>query len=550
MTASGCWTCARARCNGSSTSSSWWGAGGRVAYALDPGNPHRAPGAFGEKSVLLLPGYTPPAWLDAPAVAGRYDELAVRGRGLGDSVAIRVWSPAEAARDRPLRLLLAHDGPEYDALASLTRFTAAKLASGELPPHRVALLAPGDRDQWYSASKVYGRVLAHDVIPALREAFPTVGALVGMGASLGGLAMLHVQRSFPRAFGALFLQSGSFFLPRYDPQERRFVRFNRIVRFVRATQRDGALALPIPVTLTVGAAEENAANNRAMAHALAEQGYEVELEEVPDMHNYTGWRDALRPAPDAPAPAGLDAMSAHELYSPAIGAAGTVVTYGHYGRPVLAFPAERGRAWDWQDQGMVAAVGGLLEAGRVKLYCVDSFDSASWSDQSLPVEERARQHGRYESWILDQVVPFIHGDTGGEILTTGISLGAFHAVNFALKRADLFPLAIGMSGNYDPAAWNGWGERGEQTYFNNPVDYVEHLHGEHLDWLRGRLSVLLVCGQGMWEDSTGALESSKRLAGLLGAKGIPHELDLWGHDVAHDWPSWRAQIAHHLPRFC
>jgi esterase/lipase superfamily enzyme len=54
----------------------------------------------------------------------------------------------------------------------------------------------------------------------------------------------------------------------------------------------------------------------------------------------------------------------------------------------------------------------------------------------------------------------------------------------------------------------------------------------------------------MWEDSTGALESSKQLAGLLGAKGIRHELDLWGHDVPHDWPSWRAQIAHHLPRFC
>jgi esterase/lipase superfamily enzyme len=243
-------------------------------------------------------------------------------------------------------------------------------------------------------------------------------------------------------------------------------------------------------------------------------------------------------------------MSHHELHSPAIGAAGSIVAYGHYGRPVLAFPAEGGRAWDWQDQGMIDAVGGLLEAGRVKLYCVDSFDSGSWSDQTLPVEERARRHGRYESWILDQVVPFIQADTGGEILTTGISLGAFHAANFALKRADLFPLAICMSGNYDPAAWNGWGERGEATYFNNPMDYVEHLGGDHLEWLRGQVSLLLVCGQGMWEDTTGALESSKRLAGLLAAKGIRHELDLWGHDVAHDWPSWRAQLAHHLPRFC
>jgi esterase/lipase superfamily enzyme len=242
----------------------------------------------------------------------------------------------------------------------------------------------------------------------------------------------------------------------------------------------------------------------------------------------------------------------HELYSPAIGAAGSVVAYGHYGRPVLAFPAEAGRAWDWQDNGMVGAVAGLIDDGRVKLYCVDSFDSATWSNSSLPLEQRAREHGRYESLILDQVVPFISADTAGatEVVTVGISLGAFHAVNFALKRADVFPLAIGLSGNYDPAAWNGWGERGEATYFNNPLDYVGHLGGDHLEWLRSRVTLLLVCGQGMWEDSTGALESSKRLAWLLGEKGIRHELDLWGHDVPHDWPSWRAQIAHHLPRFC
>jgi len=240
-----------------------------------------------------------------------------------------------------------------------------------------------------------------------------------------------------------------------------------------------------------------------------------------------------------------------ELYSPAIGAAGTIVAYGHWGRPVLAFPAEAGGAWDYEGRGMIDAVGGLLEAGRVKLYCVDAFDAESWSNTSVAVEERARAHARYESWIVDQVVPWIHADCGGpkEILATGCSLGAFHAVNFAFRRADLFPVAIGQSGNYDPSAWAGWGERGEATYFNNPMDYVANLHGEHLEWLRGRLSLVLVCGQGMWEDTTGSLESTRRLAARLAEKGIPHELDLWGHDVPHDWPSWRAQIAHHLPRF-
>ncbi|GAA0816606.1 esterase family protein [Spirilliplanes yamanashiensis] len=240
-----------------------------------------------------------------------------------------------------------------------------------------------------------------------------------------------------------------------------------------------------------------------------------------------------------------------DLRSPATGAAGTVAVYGHWGRPVLAFPSEGGRAWEFADNGMVGAVGDLIGAGRVKLYCAESFDAATWSAAHLPLEERARRHEVYERWIVEEVVAHVRADTGdAEIMVTGVSLGAYHALNLALRRADLFPLALCLSGNYDPTTWRGWGERGDAVYFHNPVDYVPGLHGEHLDWLRSRLSVLLVCGQGQWEDTTGALASTRRMAGLLAEKGIRHELDLWGHDVPHDWPSWRAQLAHHLPRFC
>jgi esterase/lipase superfamily enzyme len=241
-----------------------------------------------------------------------------------------------------------------------------------------------------------------------------------------------------------------------------------------------------------------------------------------------------------------------ELNSPAIGAAGTVLCYGHWGRPVLVFPSEAGGAGDFAANGMIGAVEGLIEAGRAKLYCVDSYDAESWSARHMPLEERARRHGRYESWILDQVVPYIRHGGGGraDLVATGCSQGAFHALNIALRRADLFPQALCFSGSYDPSRWHGWGERAQETYFHNPVDYVVHLNGDHLDWLRSQVSVLLVCGQGQWEDTTGALESTKLMAELLASKGIRYELDLWGHDVPHDWPSWRTQFAHHLPRFC
>ena len=242
-----------------------------------------------------------------------------------------------------------------------------------------------------------------------------------------------------------------------------------------------------------------------------------------------------------------------ELVAPGLDQAGTVIRYGHYGRPVIVFPSERGRAWDYESYGMVDAVADLIDAGRVKLYCVDSFDRATWSDRSLPLEERARRHGLYESWICDRVVPAIRDDSPGaeEPIVTGCSMGAFHSLNFALKRADLFPVAICQSGNYDPLAWGSWGERGNAAYFNNPTDYVGHLSGEHLDWLRGRLHIVLTVGQGAWETHpTSSLPSTRRVAALLRETGIPHDFDEWGSDVAHDWPWWRRQIAHHLPRFC
>jgi esterase/lipase superfamily enzyme len=228
---------------------------------------------------------------------------------------------------------------------------------------------------------------------------------------------------------------------------------------------------------------------------------------------------------------------------------GTVLAYGHYGRPVIAFPSENGEAHDWEAQGMVDALAGLIDGGKLKLYCIPSFDRESWTRGDLQLEERAQRHAHYEWWVLDRLVSFVQADSHThETIVTGASFGAYHAANFCLKRADLFPVAICMSGVYDVTVQGG-GARGDAVYFNNPMHYVANLGGEHLDWLREHASVLLVCGQGQWEDTTGALESTKRFGSLLAEKGIRHEVDLWGHDVPHDWPSWRRQIAHHLSRF-
>jgi enterochelin esterase family protein len=140
----------------------------------------------------------------------------------------------------------------------------------------------------------YTRALCTTVLPAITGRVATSWR-VGMGASLGALAMLHAHCRYPDAFDALFLQSGSFFLPRFDSHERSFPYYRRVVRFVTDVHAGGLPPRPVPAVLTCGVIEENLENNRLMVKTLGGGGYPATLHEVPDMHNYTAWRDAFDP---------------------------------------------------------------------------------------------------------------------------------------------------------------------------------------------------------------------------------------------------------------
>jgi enterochelin esterase-like enzyme len=245
--------------------------------------------------VLREPGEpAEPGWLSAAADPGTSTTVEVPVPALHGSVGVRIWSPASSRDDEPLPLLLVHDGPEYDALAGLTRYLGAGVAGGWLPRLRAALLDPGQRDSWYSANARYASALADRVIPAVKESFAST-ATVGMGASLGALAMLHLHCRRPGVADGLFLQSGSFFASALDSQERPFPYYRLITAFTAALQAGGLPEVPVPVSMTCGETEENVANNRLMLALLRSAGYPACLHEVADVHNYTAWRDALDP---------------------------------------------------------------------------------------------------------------------------------------------------------------------------------------------------------------------------------------------------------------
>lgn len=238
----------------------------------------------------------------------------------------------------------------------------------------------------------------------------------------------------------------------------------------------------------------------------------------------------------------------HRIASPQLGRHVHVWTYGSFGAPVLVFPSAAGMAHEWQAEGMIDALGPLLRAGRIKLYCPESNVAEAWTRSEGSPEWRISRHLAYERFVLETLVPAIREDCrtpGIPITTVGCSLGAMYAVNAALKQPRIFRTGIGMSGRYEVRGFTH-GYDSIDVYYNNPIAYVPNLHGDALRRIRSNTRILLVCGQGRYEE--GCIEETRALSGLLHAKGITHECDMWGHDSAHDWAWWRRQAVYHFNR--
>jgi enterochelin esterase-like enzyme len=202
-------------------------------------------------------------------------------------IVLRVREIGRADSGSPLLVVL--DGPEYVKRARLLPTLRGLVEARRLPAHRVVLVVPDDRLETYSASAAYARAL----VAALEELAGKRARRVGLGSSLGALALLHAHRLEPRAFAGLFLQSGSYFRRRTDTKETRFPRFSRIDRFVGSVlnARDGSRS--VPTTITCALDEENYGNNAALAQALAAQGYAVDFHASRGGHDWPTWRRAL-----------------------------------------------------------------------------------------------------------------------------------------------------------------------------------------------------------------------------------------------------------------
>ena len=108
---------------------------------------------------------------------------------------------------------------------------------------------------------------------------------------------------------------------------------------------------------------------------------------------------------------------------------------------------------------------------------------------------------------------------------------------------DIFCGCLALSGIY--TAHYGFGDyMDELVYMNSPVDYMRNFPEDHpyMELYRNQKAVIC-CGQGAWEQP----DTTWMLKRIFEAKNIPVWVDLWGHDVKHDWDWWYKQAVYYMP---
>ena len=230
-------------------------------------------------------------------------------------------------------------------------------------------------------------------------------------------------------------------------------------------------------------------------------------------------------------------------YSPRLEQHLTLARWGSFGVPVLVFPTAGGDAEEIDRNGLVGACWPLIDAGRVKLYSVDSVAGAAMLAKNTSLEHRTWLLNQFHDAVAHEIAPAMRLDSGGYqggLLAAGASIGAFNAVAVLCRYPEIFGAAVGMSGSYDLQRFYDGGFT-QDLYFSSPLHFVTGLEGEQLDALRQRF-VVLASGQGDWEN----VGESWRVADVLGAKGVPNRVDAWGPEWPHEWHTWHAMLPQYL----
>jgi esterase/lipase superfamily enzyme len=227
--------------------------------------------------------------------------------------------------------------------------------------------------------------------------------------------------------------------------------------------------------------------------------------------------------------------------SPSLGRPMELMWYGHWGRPVLAFPTSLGSARQNEDGGLIGGLADKIDGGQIQICCVDSVDGESWYNNGAHPAWRAARHDQYDRYIATEVVPFVRDKAQREdLIVFGASFGAYHAVNVAFRHPELFARVVAFSGMYDVHRFLG-GYWDDACYFHCPTAYVPNYDSGWVERTR-RLEIVLATGE-----HDHLVGDTRGFAHLLAGKGIQSHCEIWPGVFGHDWPFWTEHLRRFVP---
>lgn len=216
--------------------------------------------------------------------------------------------------------------------------------------------------------------------------------------------------------------------------------------------------------------------------------------------------------------------------SPSLGKEMEMLVFGKSGTPVIVFPSEEGRFFEWEDQGVIEAASYQIENGYNQIFCIDSVLSESLLNKDVDPYVRIMRENQYQDYILDEVIPFIsEQNTNPFIMSAGFGLGAYQALNLALKHPGQFDKVIGISGNYDLNTYLD-GFKDDNSYFNNPIEFVPNLNDSSILSSISSVDLRLIS---YLNDPNKA--ATQKMSDILWLKFIEHNLYVWDELASNPW---------------
>jgi esterase/lipase superfamily enzyme len=231
-------------------------------------------------------------------------------------------------------------------------------------------------------------------------------------------------------------------------------------------------------------------------------------------------------------------------HSPSLNKEMPIASYGHYGFALLLVPTAAADYLEYERFQLMDSIAPFIEQGKVKVYSINSINNESWMNDQADPRHKTYMHKQFNDYVYNEVVPYIRSTSSSDtpIITCGASFGALHSANLFFKRPDLINGVIAMSGVYDLTEYSK-GHYDDDVYFNSPMHYLPNLSDHNvLEQIRKSSHIHLLSGSGDYEDP----ENTRRFSGILYGKNIFYELDIWGPEWKHDWPTWRAMLPHYL----